>query len=320
MRSGYGRQRLRSSAAPCCRRAVLDASPRGIRRPTACALARRSWPALMTCTTLPARPSRKARSRSLASGVALRDGGHQRLGEQAVAVRQVGDARQRLHHRVVGHRRVAGDALGQLDAPWPGPRPSATRYCDRPAAGPPRHRRRGRSSSCRSCGRRRSGAGCAPSRRRRRTCRAGPRAGRRRCCCRRRGCAPRWRARGRRRPLRRAAPRSPARGRTGPARTPHATCANAARPGRRCARISSDRSRPAQKCSPSPLMTTARARLGQVDEAVCSCGSAASLSALRLAGAIQAHVERPGRVLDACSRSSVAEAGGGSERWHRAEL
>ena len=43
------------------------------------------------------------------------DGGHQRLGEQALVGRLLGDARQRVHHREVGQRRVAGDALGQLE-------------------------------------------------------------------------------------------------------------------------------------------------------------------------------------------------------------
>jgi len=59
---------------------------------------------------LGARLSRKARTRPFA---ALRDRGHQRFDEQAVAVRQVGDARQRLRDGVVRQRCVGGYPLGQ---------------------------------------------------------------------------------------------------------------------------------------------------------------------------------------------------------------
>ena len=94
------------------------------------------------------------------------------------------------------------------------------------------------------------------------------RAGRRRRCARRRGCAPRPRARARRRPPRRAARRSPAPGRTGSAS--NAACQVrewmiASATSRSC---SSERSRPAQKCSPSPLSTTARTSAGRLTKAV----------------------------------------------------
>ena len=46
----------------------------------------------------------------------------------------------------------------------------------------------------------------------------------------------------------------------------------------------SDRSSPAQKCWPSPLMTSACAEAGRWISAVCSCCISASLMALRLAG------------------------------------
>ena len=45
--------------------------------------------------------------------------------------RQVGNARQRLHHREVGQRRVAGDLAASSSA-LARPSPSATTYCDRP--------------------------------------------------------------------------------------------------------------------------------------------------------------------------------------------
>ena len=149
---------------------------------------------------------------------------------------------------------LRGDALRQLDAPWRSPRPRAPGTATSRRAGPPRRRRRGRSASCRSCAPRRSAAGCAPSRRRRRRCRAGLRAGRRRrdvvghadvAALRQLEPAADHRA-VQHRDHRHAAELDLR-------RTPRATCANAARRRPTSRSISSDRSRPAQKCSPSPL-------------------------------------------------------------------
>ena len=51
----------------------------------------------------------------LGFGRALRDGGHQRFGQEALVGRLLGDAGQGVHQRVIGQRRVFGDALGQLE-------------------------------------------------------------------------------------------------------------------------------------------------------------------------------------------------------------
>ena len=69
---------------------------------------------------------------------------------------------------------------------------------------------------------------------------------------------------------------------------------------------SSDRSSPAQKCSPSPLSTTARTASGRLTKAVCSCATSASLIALRLAGPVQAHVQ-DGAARSRRSRSSAED-------------
>ena len=105
--------------------------------------------------------------------------------------------------------------------------------------------------------RRRSAAAAAPSRRRRGRCRGCLPAARNRPSVRRRGHAQRRQARARRRPPRRAAPPPPAPCRTGSRRTRDATCANAATPSATSRSVSSPRSRPAEKCSPSPCSTTA---------------------------------------------------------------
>ena len=48
--------------------------------------------------------------------VALRDRRDQRLGQIAAGRIGFGDARQHVHDGEIGHRRIAGDALGELDA------------------------------------------------------------------------------------------------------------------------------------------------------------------------------------------------------------
>ena len=116
---------------------------------------------------------------------------------------------------------------------------------------------------------------------------------------RRRGCAPRSRARGRRRPPRRAAPRPPARGRTGSASNAACHERECTTPSATLRSDSSDRSRPAQKCSPSPLSTTARVVSGRLMKAVCSCATSASLSALRLAGRFSRTWQTGAALLDA---------------------
>ena len=55
-------------------------------------------------------------SRALASPIGLRDRRHQRLHRIARRRLHLGDARQRLHHREIGERRIAGDALRQFEA------------------------------------------------------------------------------------------------------------------------------------------------------------------------------------------------------------
>src|SRR5574343_17498 len=68
---------------------------------------------------------------------------------------------------------------------------------------------------------------------------------------------------------------------------------------------SSDRSRPAQKCSPSPLTTTARVSAGRLTMAVCSCAIRVSLIALRLDGRFR-RMWMTGRDCATRSRSNVA--------------
>ena len=168
--------------------ALLEA-PRASRRAAAGDIAARaparrarSGVALTPCATLPARPSRKARTRVLAPRRSGRSppSATRRTGPRPAPV---GDARQRVHHArsstAARSRRSRSASANALSRPCP----ASTTYCEMPIAQPSlARRRRGRSASCRSCARRRSGAGCAPSRRRRRTCRAGLRAGRRTRC------------------------------------------------------------------------------------------------------------------------------------------
>ena len=70
---------------------------------------------LLVCTVFGARFSRNACKPRLGLVVALRDRGDQRLGEIAAGAILLGDPRQDMHHGEIGHRRVAGDALGKLD-------------------------------------------------------------------------------------------------------------------------------------------------------------------------------------------------------------
>ena len=144
---------------------------------------------------------------------------------------------------------------------------------------------------------RRSAAAAAPIRRRRRRCRAGLRAARNRPRARRRGYARRRQAPARRRSRRPSAPRSRARGCTGCGRTPGATSANAA--GRSVASwsVSSDRSRPEEKWSPMPWMTTAPMSSGRVAKQSPISRMMPSLSALRLAGRFRPTV----RTAPSCS-------------------
>ena len=204
--------------------------------------------------------SRNARTRCLAAVVALRDRGHQRLDEQALGpapCRRCAAARACTAKFDSGALR--GDLARRARRPWRSPCPSPTTYCDRPIAeafvgvvdaagqhhvGHPRGADQARDA-------RRAAAADEDAalalRQRRRTRSA-----------RRRGCARRRRARVRRRRPRRAAPRRPGRGRTGSLERRMPRARMDARPRRRCAPTSSDRSSPAQKCSPSPLSTTAR--------------------------------------------------------------
>ena len=62
--------------------------------------------------------------------------------------------------------------------------------------------------------------------------------------------------------------------------------------------LTSDRSSPALKCSPSPLMTTARVGLGQIDEGRVDRGDQAVVDRIALVRAIQAHVDYRAVVFD----------------------
>ena len=83
-----------------------------------------------------------------------------------------------------------------------------------------------------------------------------PRAARNRPSARRRGCGTPPQARARRRPPRRAAPRPPARGRTRSASNTRCHMRECCTPSATLRSVSSQRSRPAEKCSPSPFSTT----------------------------------------------------------------
>ena len=82
---------------------------------------------------------------------------------------------------------------------------------------------------------------------------------------------------------------------------------------------SSDRSSPAQKCSPSPLSTTARVASGRLTKAVCSSATKASLMALRLAGRLRRMWVTASR-CSTRSKSGDASAGVAGERgWVMSE-
>ena len=118
------------------------------------------------------------------------------------------------------------------------------------------------------------------------------------------------RAPARRRPPRRAAPPPPARGRTAPRRTRHATCASAARLRATLRSDSSDRSSPAQKCSPSPLSTTRARRVGQVDEGrSMQLQDQRVVDGVALGRAVQAQVQH-GTVALGCAAAARRQAGG----------
>ena len=219
-------------------------------RPVARRVARRRarWRRAHAFFTLPARPSRKARTRSLAAVVALRDRRHQRFDEQAVVLRHArrcAAARASPRSWTAAHWRRSAR---QARSPCRGPCRLGTRYCEKPIA-------RAFFGVVDAAGQHHVGhaRGADQARNAHRAAAADEeaalrlRAGRRRRSVRRRGCGTRWRARARRRPPRRAAPRPPARGRTGSARTPRATSASGRCPRRRCASETSARSRPAQK-------------------------------------------------------------------------
>ena len=141
-----------------------------------------------------------------------------------------------------------------------------------------------RSASAPSSATRRSAAAAAPSRRRRQRCRGFPPAARNRPSARRRGCGTPPQAQARRRPPRRAAPRPPAPCRTGSCRTRDATSANAATPSAMLRSVNSPRSRPAEKCSPAPCITTALMSFGSAWKKASMPRMVVSSSALRFCG------------------------------------
>ena len=134
----------------------------------------------LTSATLPARPSRKARSAPWRARVALRRSAaiSDSMNRPSVwrHVRRCAAARASPRSSTSAHCRQI--LLGQRQ-PLARPSPrldQVLRQADGQAfVGV---EARGRSASCRSCAPRRSAAACAPSRRRRRRCRAGLRAGR----------------------------------------------------------------------------------------------------------------------------------------------
>ena len=122
--------------------------------------------------TLAARFSRKALTPRLRLAVALRDGRHQRFHEIADARIALGDARQRLDDGEIGQRRIARHRLARAPGPWRSPRRPRPDIARTPAPRPPPPHKCGRSASCPPFARRQSAAAAAPSRRRRRKCRA----------------------------------------------------------------------------------------------------------------------------------------------------
>ena len=109
-------------------------------------------------------------------------------------------------------------------------------------------------------------------------------AARSRSISRRRGHALRRQARARRRPPRRAARRRPAPGRTRCAGTRGATTRECSTPSAVLRSVSSPRSRPAEKCSPSPWSTTALMSFGSAWKNAARPSTIVSLSALRFCG------------------------------------
>ena len=182
-------------------------------------------------TTLPARPSRKARSRSCASGVlsataAISDSVNRPSLCAWSAMRG-----KRMHDREVGHRRVASRCAAASASALASACPLRTTVVRQAAAasafvgvedaagqhqvGHARHADQARHAHRAAAADEDAALAFGQAV-----------VGR---CPRRRGCGSSTPARARRRPPRRAARRPPARGRTGSRRTRHATCANAAR-------------------------------------------------------------------------------------------
>src|SRR6185369_1079494 len=246
----------------------------------------------------------------LGGGVALRDGRHERLDEQPLALWRLRDARQRLHHRVVGQRRIGRDAPCDLDAARQalaishpvvrearglalvGVEHAAGEHHVGHAreADEPRHARRAASAHeepALPSGRPKNALSSAT-----------------RMCALLASSSPP--------PT--TAPCSTAT--TG--RRPNCTWSIAACHWRECAMPSktsrsdiSDRSSPAQKCSPAPLSTTARTGSARVAKQDWICAISVSLMALRLPGRFsRTCAMSPAMPIESRSRAASAPPAG----------